>query len=213
MSEFRAIETAYAGCRFRSRLEARYAVWFNSLRVEWIYEPEGYLVGPVDRERRYLPDFYLPDLAIWVEVKGSESTVDFTRLADAAHPEWGLPLSLGERNDWPLLKIRTLMLGPVPEVPLFQTSLVVIDGRIVATQMFTPLCESADDHNVDHEHRFTPVLAPLRVEWDEDHNEYSVPPSLLEPWGSGFPCWQIQRAYRDARSARFEHGESGAPNA
>lgn len=35
------IETRYAGCRFRSRLEARWAVFFDALKIEWEYEPEG----------------------------------------------------------------------------------------------------------------------------------------------------------------------------
>ena len=40
----RAIETRYKGYRFRSRLEARYAVLFDSLKIEWEYEPEGYVL-------------------------------------------------------------------------------------------------------------------------------------------------------------------------
>jgi hypothetical protein len=37
----RAIETLYRGCRFRSRLEARWAVFFQTLGVPWHYQPEG----------------------------------------------------------------------------------------------------------------------------------------------------------------------------
>jgi hypothetical protein len=49
------IETTYHGARFRSRLEARWAVCFSSLGIPWEYEPEGYRLdkGP------YLPDFRL----------------------------------------------------------------------------------------------------------------------------------------------------------
>ena len=36
----KAIETQYKGYRFRSRLEARYAVMFDALGFEWQYEPE-----------------------------------------------------------------------------------------------------------------------------------------------------------------------------
>lgn len=52
----RAIETRYKGYRFRSRLEARWAVFFDALGIEWEYEPEGYELS--DGER-YLPDFEL----------------------------------------------------------------------------------------------------------------------------------------------------------
>ena len=69
-----AIETEYDGYRFRSRTEARYAVLFNALGIEWEYEPEGYQLGP---HRRYLPDFLLPTMGergAWLEVKGQDPT-------------------------------------------------------------------------------------------------------------------------------------------
>lgn len=61
----KAIETRYAGVRFRSRLEARWAVFMDALGVRWEYEPEGFDLGGL----RYLPDFLLSDLDCWVEVK------------------------------------------------------------------------------------------------------------------------------------------------
>lgn len=59
------IETSYGGCRFRSRLEARWAVFFDSLRIPWQYEPEGYVVDHVP----YLVDFYLPEHQLYLEMK------------------------------------------------------------------------------------------------------------------------------------------------
>lgn len=38
----KAIETSYKGYRFRSRLEARWAVFFDELGIKWEYEKEGY---------------------------------------------------------------------------------------------------------------------------------------------------------------------------
>lgn len=61
----KAIETSYAGCRFRSRLEARWAVFFDTLGVRWLYEHEGFELP----SGRYLPDFWLPDFKMFVEVK------------------------------------------------------------------------------------------------------------------------------------------------
>ena len=54
--KIKAIETRYKGYRFRSRLEARWAVFFDALCIEWEYEREGFVLpyGP------YLPDFWLP---------------------------------------------------------------------------------------------------------------------------------------------------------
>lgn len=66
------IETEYAGCRFRSRLEARWAVILTAARHQWEYEPEGFET-PCGR---YLPDFRVVVLPgspagerVWLEVK------------------------------------------------------------------------------------------------------------------------------------------------
>lgn len=67
------IETVYNGYRFRSRLEARWAVFFDTLGVEYEYEKEGFDLG---KSGKYLPDFYLPRLDCWFEVKGKEITSD-----------------------------------------------------------------------------------------------------------------------------------------
>ena len=61
----RAIETSFAGRHFRSRLEARWAVVYTHLGIPWTYEPEGFDLAGV----RYLPDFYLPHLDAYVEIK------------------------------------------------------------------------------------------------------------------------------------------------
>lgn len=68
------IQTAYAGYRFRSRLEARWAVFFDAISLRWEYEPEGFDLGS---HGWYLPDFYLPDLGggTWVEVKPTDDCV------------------------------------------------------------------------------------------------------------------------------------------
>ena len=63
---FRAIETRYRGYRFRSRLEARWAVYFDAIGLEWQYEIEGFVLENGDY---YLPDFYLPQVAMWAEAK------------------------------------------------------------------------------------------------------------------------------------------------
>jgi hypothetical protein len=60
------IETVYRGCRMRSRLEARWAVFMDCMGIEWEYEKEGYDLDGV----WYLPDFWLPKQNMWMEVKG-----------------------------------------------------------------------------------------------------------------------------------------------
>lgn len=66
MQTIKAIETRYRGFNFRSRLEARTAVAFDEMGVEFVYEPEGY---DLDGCGKYLPDFWLPNPGCFVEVK------------------------------------------------------------------------------------------------------------------------------------------------
>lgn len=64
--EYKAIETHYNGYRFRSRLEARWAVFFDHAHIKYEYEPQGF---ELEDGTRYLPDFYLPEYDYYVEVK------------------------------------------------------------------------------------------------------------------------------------------------
>lgn len=66
MTTIKAIETQYKGYRFRSRLEARWAVFFDALGVKWEYEPEGFDLGKLGW---YLPDFWLPAFETYIEIK------------------------------------------------------------------------------------------------------------------------------------------------
>jgi hypothetical protein len=91
----KAIETWYAGHRFRSRLEARWAVFFDQLGIPWQYEPQGFSVNG----QAYLPDFYLPSDRTYVEVKGDPRQLDM-----------GLLTAFAEHH--PLL-----LLGPIPDPP------------------------------------------------------------------------------------------------
>ncbi len=61
----KAIETAYKGYRFRSRLEARWAVFFDALKIKWQYELEGFALDGI----YYLPDFFLPEYQMYCEIK------------------------------------------------------------------------------------------------------------------------------------------------
>jgi hypothetical protein len=108
---YRNIKTTYRGCRFESRIEARWAVFFENLGIKWWYEPEGfslrfdyekYVDGLREllsedellqkgipqtfqhldgKEYAYSPDFYLPELGIWIEIKGPNPTREETEKA------------------------------------------------------------------------------------------------------------------------------------
>lgn len=94
----KAIETQYKGYRFRSRLEARWAVFFDALGVEWVYEVEGF---ELDNGTRYLPDFWIKKPGCWIEIKGESPTheeVDKAGYLAAQTRQW---VNIVYGNPWP----------------------------------------------------------------------------------------------------------------
>jgi hypothetical protein len=61
MNTIKSIPTSYAGINFRSRLEAKWAAFFDLCGWKWSYEPEGF--------DGWIPDFSLGELPTLVEVK------------------------------------------------------------------------------------------------------------------------------------------------
>lgn len=104
------IETIYKGYRFRSRLEARWAVYFDAMEIKFEYEQEGFILSD---GTLYLPDFYLPEFGYFVEVKAEE----FSKL---------------ERMKCELLAKEkpVILLTGIPDPKTYYTKLYEIDGRI-----------------------------------------------------------------------------------
>lgn len=73
------LQTFYKGIRYRSRTEARWAVFFDHMELPVSYEPEGF---DLDGEW-YLPDFYVHDWDLYIEVKGFAPTEKERRKAQA----------------------------------------------------------------------------------------------------------------------------------
>lgn len=194
----KAIETWYAGCRFRSRLEARYAVLFDRIGIQWQYEPQGYVVGggwggfP---ETPYLPDFWLPQEKLWVEVKGAEADLDHALMLHAAIPHWGLP-STGAPYE-----LRMLILGPLPRPGsrIVHSVLRFHEGDVSRAWCEFGLGGLTETGLPDDE-------------FGNDHGQLRKPERGLTMFGylPGTPGEFISDAYTAARSARFEHGQSGA---
>lgn len=63
----RAIATTYSGVTFISTLEADWAKNLDACDIRWMYEPEGV---KLPSGTNYRPDFYLPRITTWLEVKG-----------------------------------------------------------------------------------------------------------------------------------------------
>lgn len=68
--QIKALPTVVDGVEYRSRLEARWATFFNAARIPFVYEPEGYDLNGI----RYLPDFWLPEQKSFIEAKPEQPT-------------------------------------------------------------------------------------------------------------------------------------------
>lgn len=85
----KAIETVYLGMRYRSRLEARWAAYFDLMGFKFHYEMEGYDLGDAGW---YLPDFFFPKVKMWAEVKPVEFSAEEGRKVDALAKFTGYPV-------------------------------------------------------------------------------------------------------------------------
>lgn len=101
----KAMEVLYSGRVFRSRLEARWAVFLDLLGVNWDYEACFYEIGP---DLYYLPDFYLPDHQTWLEVKGAPfmDTASYAKVLGAIAGPNPIPL-----REYPYTPSERLLLG------------------------------------------------------------------------------------------------------
>jgi hypothetical protein len=66
------LPTMYNHYAFRSRTEARWAVFLDLAYVVYRYEYEGFDLGG----SWYLPDFWLPEHQMWLEIKGDMPTTE-----------------------------------------------------------------------------------------------------------------------------------------
>ena len=62
-----SLPTTYKGINMRSKMEARTAYILDQLELDWKYEPKSFMLK---NGMSYIPDFYIPELDTWVEVKG-----------------------------------------------------------------------------------------------------------------------------------------------
>jgi hypothetical protein len=202
----KAIETIYAGHRFRSRLEARWAVFFDTMGIRWLYENQGYQLedrlGVLDEPApiNYLPDFWLPEFSLHAEVKGSLTDEELARTLTIAAALSSPTGGCGSGQD-------SLILGPIPE-PNRRSSypyrLHLHKGDLMATPFWADRKYQADGSAcfayVKGAGRPTTTIGndagEIRITGDWLLSGH--PDKVGDRWANG---------YRAARSARFEHGE------
>lgn len=196
----KAIETRYAGYRFRSRLEARWAVFFQTLGLKWEYEPEGFDLG--------FGDWYLPDFRVHYPGRG----------ADEARDHWfevKPRLDLVPDADWS----RLLKFEKAAE--LSNSDFVVLDGPPDMRAYLSPSWVTSgmvDAETAGREHNIARAMAGSRygyVLWsgkgrlwtDEERNAF---PSEGASQASieDDAHMALERAVDAARAARFEKARS-----
>ena len=195
-SKLKAIETCYKGYRFRSRLEARWAVFFDALGLEWQYEAEGY---DLDGDW-YLPDFYFPKQKWFIEIKAGEATDHESALMSClidninesydgcrVDREWHRGF-LFEGGIW-VPGTRD------PRFPFFDAPASLLNGGEDIGYHFC-IC-ACGRIGIEFEGRAERVCR--EGDGHGSHKDYKADhPRLIQ-------------AFTAALSARFEHGENGAP--
>lgn len=204
----KAIETQWKGYRFRSRLEARWAVFFERLGWRWEYEPQGFEKDGV----KYLPDFQIhptEELSYWVEVKGDPEWLKINKNnVDWMHDFDGILPDFSDNGDTEAIPNGLLLLGQVP-APEFGLLCVPVLGHQKGVNLYwRALCADCGLVEIDQVLKFhtdsNGVIFSIAAAPSEDLN--FQPKIIRTP--RGFPF--IYEALSAARSARFEHGEAPA---
>lgn len=207
------IETVYNGYRFRSRLEARWAVFFDSLGVKYEYEPEGFNIPGVGN---YLPDFRVMCYAkrghdcepfpLYVEVKGHMDEISAKKIKAFSIFrntiwEWCDERTMAEYKAWYVKAAKygrpLLIVGDIPNVQCVED---ITDYEVIG---------SLDELGFD--------LYPFNYATVEGALSSAFPcvkngkfgllgwHNSLAQWGDAL---HTLYAYKAARQARFEHGET-----
>jgi hypothetical protein len=227
------IETVYQGYRLRSRLEARYGVFFDTLGLPWRYEAEGFDVGGV----AYLPDFYLPEWDVYFEVKPTLPKTVFTEGPDGGQVRVLPVFEEGRHTDFgKFLLASSALMGEEKGAKRPRLYLLCGTPGFPSLQRYKGLWKLNDGSVVLH--AVGPVdgavLLPVEA-WSEQTET-----GLIEPWpfyrgglqgdgwaevpyypdtsvphryvgdGRDYASPRLMNAYAAARGARFEHGECGA---
>ena len=191
MNEIKPIQTYYDGHLFRSRLEARWAVVFNALHVPYEYEPEGFDLGD---GLYYLPDFRVKcygcrgnykrqqPFDLYIEVKGKMTAADAIKIKRFTN--W--------RDEYGLRSYPLLIVDKIPD-----------EGNATGWILY--------QNPVGFE------LTPFNYE-TIDGDWFGAYPAATKDgkfylfgadsnYINNDDAARIERAYRLARCARFEHGE------
>ena len=211
MSEMKAITTHYNGYKFRSRLEARWAVFFDEGRILYEYEPEGF---KLKNGLCYLPDFYLPEENMYVEVKppredvwkdimkatsfvgnGIDTLLVLPNIPDASSIIWYFPVMY-----WHSVE-QSVAIKWCPFIPVSPADAVCIERNFydptTRSDQFFPSLSHINE--MQAKSKVKNILTPKI-----DHVDFNYESALDEEDKS-----LMISVWDKARKARFEHGEKG----
>ena len=195
------IETHYNGYRFRSRLEARWAVFFDTLGIKYEYEPEGFDLGD---GLYYLPDFRVKcygcrgscgdePFDLWIEVKGKMTEEDARKIRKFAGKEITESTEYASYS-WFKVENPVLIVREIPNS---------YDGLHGELNNYEPMDGTRvypwNYELIDGDHFAAyPAVDDGRFYLDGDDSNYMTMNTDV-----------VERAFQKALQARFEHGESG----
>lgn len=197
MNNIKPIETYYNGYRFRCRLEARWAVFFDVMNVRYLYENEGFKLNFDNGQSiSYLPDFYFPEYDLYGEVKG-------------AYTRGGIQKEEMEKISWFIdygnpLNRGVIFLGNIPDpIRAYDMSYAIWfwNGEGL-TWAYTWAHDDLTRRGYWHWH--DTQSAPHHFEPSDD---LILTTSFCLDDSCEIPETKVGEALRKARSARFEHGE------
>jgi hypothetical protein len=209
--ELKAIETHYNGYRFRSRLEARWAVFFDALKIPYDYEREGFKLdaGP------YLPDFLLlePRPRIWVEIKP-----EFPEAEDEARALFNKMFELCLRSKQHTV---TFFGKPFPG----EYKIMFFGYRGESDEIVVPLVWENPSHRILFSESDCGAVGIVHFDNESDDLIAAIrmrPPTRRcpDPQACQMRMYEdkadmkalspeLWKAFLKARQARFEHGEHG----
>ncbi len=192
MRTLKPIQTEYNGYLFRSRLEARWAVFFDACGVDYEYEPEGY---KLDSGLMYLPDFLLHGVDgraggdLFVEVKGKMTDMDARKINEFV--DMGFPDGAPDKSE-----TATLVVGAIPAGDDIEAIIREIGDRAYSSgNEYWPYEFNFETIDGDHFGAYPGINKHGRFELFGDAGSYLKHMDRIA----------TEKAYRYARQARFEH--------
>lgn len=214
-----AIETEWGGWKFRSRLEARWAIFMDRAGVQFEYEPEGFET----EAGRYLTDFYLPEHRTWLEIK--------PRIELVTEYERKRIIALGSATAASTDEMMLVLVGEpwVGKYAIYR----VTDGELkfsASPWIQCPSCGRIGPNNIDYvsesgercktkdEYRAANLIVTLCVPCilGSPPLTWTAPTDLIHfergfsfvPKSFDLESCEVRLAFAAARRARFEHGET-----